>query len=99
MYNSSQDEKYTELYKLECNYYQSMSEQTTDIRLKQQIGQLEQQLGEVLILLESLSQENTTLKSREAQLLRERSELHSKNDKVRTQVESMIHRLKNMDNA
>lgn len=76
-----------------------MAEQTTENRLRNQIHQLESQLSEVLDLLESLSKENTTLKTREAQLLKERSILHSKNDKVRTQVEAMIQRLKTMDNA
>ncbi len=76
-----------------------MSDQTTDIRLKKQIGQLEEQLIDVLTLLESLSSENAVLKSRENELLHERSELHHRNDKVRSQVESMIQRLKTMDNG
>ncbi|CAA6802987.1 MAG: Unknown protein [uncultured Thiotrichaceae bacterium] len=76
-----------------------MSEQTTDIRLKEHIGQLEQQLGDVLSLLEALSSENAVLKARENQLLKERSELHTKNDKVRSQVESMIQRLKTMEST
>jgi cell division protein ZapB len=75
-----------------------MNEQTTDVRLKAQIGQLEEQLNDVLSLLEDLSSENRVLKSRENKLLHERSELHTRNDKVRTQVESMIQRLKTMDN-
>lgn len=74
-----------------------MNDQTTDVRLKTQIGQLEDQLNDVLTLLEDLSSENTVLKSRENQLLHERSELHTRNDKVRSQVESMIQRLKTMD--
>lgn len=76
-----------------------MTEQTTDVRLKEQIGQLEEQLHEVLSLLTGLSSENAVLKAREKQLLQERSDLHNKNDKVRTQVESMIQRLKAMDDS
>lgn len=75
-----------------------MTEQTTDKKLDTQIGQLEAQLHKVLILLEALSSENTALKARESTLLTERSELHNKNSKVRSQVESMIQRLKTMDN-
>lgn len=74
-----------------------MTEQTTDLKLNEQVGQLEEQLHEVLTLLESLSSENATLKARETVLMSERSELHNKNAKVRTQVESMIQRLKTMD--
>lgn len=75
-----------------------MTEQTTDKKLDMQIGLLEDRLHEVLILLEALSSENTALKARESSLLAERSELHNKNSKVRSQVESMIQRLKTMDN-
>lgn len=71
--------------------------QTTDIRLGEKIAKLEEQLNDVLGLLESLSSENAVLKARENQLLHERSELHHRNDKVRSQVESMIQRLKTMD--
>lgn len=74
-----------------------MPDPTTYKRLKDQIGQLEIQLNDVLSLLESLSSENTTLKERESKLLHERAELHNRNDKVRSQVESMIQRLKNLD--
>ncbi len=76
-----------------------MSENTTEKRLREHIDQLEVQLDEVLTLLESLAKENAVLKIREAQLLKERSILHSKNDKVRTQVEAMIQRLKTMDDT
>lgn len=76
-----------------------MTEQTTDKKLDMQIGQLEARLHEVLTLLETLSSENTALKARETALLAERSELHNKNSKVRSQVESMIQRLKTMDSS
>lgn len=75
-----------------------MTEQTTDKKLDMQIGQLEARLHELLMLVDSLSSENTALKARESSLLAERSELHNKNSKVRSQVESMIQRLKTMDN-
>ncbi len=76
-----------------------MTEETTDKKLDMQIGLLEDRLHEVLILLEALSSENMALKARESSLLTERSELHNKNSKVRSQVESMIQRLKTMDNS
>ncbi len=76
-----------------------MTEETTDKKLDMQIGLLEDRLHEVLTLLEALSSENTALKARESSLLTERSELHNKNSKVRSQVESMIQRLKTMDNS
>ncbi|MCK5726117.1 MAG: hypothetical protein KAH22_04740 [Thiotrichaceae bacterium] len=74
-----------------------MPDPTTYSKLKDQIGQLEVQLNDVLTLVESLSAENSILKERESKLLHERAELHNRNDKVRSQVESMIQRLKTLD--
>lgn len=76
-----------------------MTDETIEQKLQDHVLQLEKQLTQVLSLLESLSSENRALKAREMQLLKERSILHSKNDKVRLQVEAMIQRLKAMDSA
>lgn len=74
-----------------------MPDPTTYNNLKDKIGQLEVQLHDVLALLESLSIENSVLKERESKLLHERADLHNRNDKVRSQVETMIQRLKTLD--
>ncbi len=74
-----------------------MDNYTTDSRLKEQVTQLEETLTLLLSTTEKLFEENTSLKKREKQLLAERAELHSKNDKIRIQVEAMISRLKAME--
>jgi len=78
-------------------YYVLMENYTTDARLKEQVAQLEETLTLLLSTTEKLFDENISLKEKEKQLLLERANLLSKNDKIRTQVEAMISRLKAMD--
>jgi cell division protein ZapB len=79
--------------------YVIMENDLTDSRLKEQVSHLEETLEALLSTTEKLFEENTLLKQREKQLLKERADLYGKNDKIRAQVESMISRLKSMDNA
>jgi len=65
----------------------------------EQVEKLEATVTELVSLCEKLSEENYTYKGSNQQLLLERSELQSKNDKVRGQVEAMVNRLKAMDKA
>jgi cell division protein ZapB len=76
-----------------------MDNYSTDSHLKEQVSRLEETLNALLIATDKLFEENIQLKEREQQLLKERVDLHSKNDKIRAQVESMISRLKSMENA
>lgn len=76
-----------------------MSKESTDIRLNEQVNQLEKQVAVLLELLESFSQENADLQNREKQLLQDRSVLLEKNDKARVQVEAMLGRLRNMEHS
>ncbi len=76
-----------------------MENHSTDSSLKEQISRLEETFNELLFATEKLFEENSLLKQREKQLLKERAELYGKNDKIRAQVESMISRLKSMDKA
>jgi len=66
-------------------------------KTKEQVAQLEETLTLLLSTTEKLFDENISLKEKEKQLLLERANLLSKNDKIRTQVEAMISRLKAMD--
>ncbi len=65
----------------------------------EQVEKLEATVTELVSLCKRLSEENNTYKGSHQQLLLERSELQSKNDKVRGQVEAMVNRLKAMDKA
>lgn len=67
--------------------------------LQKQIEKLEATVNELVNLCTKLSVENSTYQGSNKQLMLERSELQSKNDKVRGQVEAMVHRLKSMDKA
>ncbi len=76
-----------------------MDNYSTDTHLQEQISHLEETLHKLLATTEKLFKENIALKEREKHLLQERADWHGKNDKIRAQVESMISRLKSMDNA
>lgn len=64
-----------------------------------QIEKLELSINALLDLCKTLSIENATYKESNSNLMQERSELQSKNNKVRAQVEAMVDRLKTLDKA
>jgi cell division protein ZapB len=76
-----------------------METNNTDARLKEQVAELEATLTTLITSCNTLHDENQSLKAKESQLLKERAELFAKNDKIRTQVEAMVMRLKAMENA
>ncbi len=63
-----------------------------------QLQQIEQKVNRLIALCARLQQENQAIREREANLLRERSQLIEKNEQARTRVESMITRLKSLNN-
>ncbi len=63
------------------------------------INKLEQQVGELLEICQRLGNENKDLRAQLQQLTSERSGLLEQKEKVRTQVESMITRLRSMEKA
>ncbi len=67
--------------------------------LRNKINRLESSVKELLIYCNRLTEENDSFKHNNKQLMVERSELQSKNDKARGQVEAMVDRLKAMDKA
>ena len=77
----------------------SVSKDTSKILVQEQVEKLEATVTELVSLCKKLSEENNTYKGSNQQLMLERSELQSKNDKVRGQVEAMVSRLKAMDKA
>ena len=75
-----------------------MNSQSIDTpSVKQQVEKLETTVTLLIALCKKLSEENSTFEESNKQLMLERSDLQSKNDKVRGQVEAMVHRLKSMD--
>lgn len=78
---------------------ESVSRDASKSLVQEQVERLEVTITELVSLCKKLSEENNTYKGSNQQLLLERSELQSKNDKVRGQVEAMVSRLKAMDKA
>lgn len=69
------------------------------LSIEQKIRKLEHSVAGLLKYCQQLSEENRQIKQSNNQLMIERSELQTKNDKVRGQVEAMIERLRAMDKA
>lgn len=63
------------------------------------ITKLEEQVSEVLELCQRLGKDNGELRAQLQQLASERSNLVAQKEKIRVQVESMITRLRSMENA
>ena len=78
---------------------ESVSRDASKTLVQEQVARLEVTVTELVSLCKKLSEENNTFKGSNQQLLLERSDLQSKNDKVRGQVEAMVNRLKAMDKA
>ena len=78
---------------------ESVSRDISKSLVQEQVERLEATVTQLVSLCRKLSEENNTYKGSNQQLLHERSELQSKNDKVRGQVEAMVNRLKAMDKA
>ncbi len=58
---------------------------------------LEEKIDQMISLCERLQEENHKLRERESSLLKERSQLLEKNEMARNRVETMISRLKNLN--
>ena len=69
----------------------------TSFSLEEKIGNLESSLNQLIDHCAKLTDENHSIKHSNNQLMLERSELQTKNDKIRGQVEAMVERLKSMD--
>jgi len=71
----------------------------TDISLEEKIENLELSVNKLINHCKKITEENESIKHSNNQLMLERSDLQTKNDKVRGQVEAMVERLKAMDKA
>ena len=77
----------------------NMTSNDEQFSISMKIDKLENSIKELLIYCNKLSEESEAVKHNNQQLMLERSELQTKNDKVRGQVEAMVERLKAMDKA
>ena len=63
-----------------------------------ELSSLEARIDELITTIESLTAENTVLKTHQNTITLERTELISKTEQARTRVEGMITRLKALEN-
>ena len=75
----------------------SYSVEPSSTTLSTKVQSLDSSIKELIALCDKLFEENESYKNSNQQLMLERSELQSKNDKVRGQVEAMVDRLKAME--
>lgn len=64
-----------------------------------EIALLERRIEELLLVVDTLKEENRALRQRQESLASERSALAQRNDQVRARVEAMIGRLKTMEHT
>jgi cell division protein ZapB len=63
----------------------------------QEISKLEQRIDELIVLTETLGNENSLMRERQNILVEERARLIEKAELARSRVESMLVRLKSME--
>lgn len=66
-------------------------------KTEQEIKILENHIDQLIETCRRLQSENNTLRSKQVILTNERSELLHKNEQAKSRIESMIDRLKNME--
>ena len=78
-------------------YSDWMSAEDTNKRFDLELQRLEKRLDELVVVCQTLQEENHSLKQRQDTLIEERATLLQKNEQVRARVEAMINRLKAME--
>jgi cell division protein ZapB len=74
-----------------------MSHNNKNAVVETELQRLEVRVGELLTLVQQLTEENRALRHRQESLGNERAALLQKNEQVRTRVEAMIGRLRAME--
>jgi cell division protein ZapB len=81
------------------HYGVQMDQNNNDSGLETELQRLEIRVGELLSLVQQLSEENRALRNRQDSLSNERSSLLQKNEQVRASVEAMIGRLRLLESG
>jgi cell division protein ZapB len=74
-----------------------MSHNNKNAGVETELQRLEVRVGELLTLVQQLTEENRALRHRQDSLSNERAALLQKNEQVRTRVEAMIGRLRALE--
>lgn len=81
------------------HYCVQMNQNNHESALESELQRLEVRVGELLSLVQQLSEENRALRNRQDNLSNERSTLLQKNEQARTSVEAMISRLRMLESG
>jgi cell division protein ZapB len=76
-----------------------MTQNNKNITVETELARLEVRVGELLSLVQQLTEENRALRHRQDNLAGERSALLQKNEQVRASVEAMIGRLRLLESG
>jgi cell division protein ZapB len=74
-----------------------MKKSPADLAIEKRCDELEVRVDELITLCERLREENHALRARQSMLLAERADLIDRNEVARNRVESIISRLKDME--
>jgi cell division protein ZapB len=74
-----------------------MNHNNKNAGVETELQRLEVRVGELLTLVQQLTEENRALRHRQDSLSSERAALLQKNEQVRTRVEAMIGRLRTLE--
>ena len=74
-----------------------MSHNNKNAVVETELSRLEVRVGELLTLVQQLTEDNRALRHRQDSLSNERATLLQKNEQVRTRVEAMIGRLRALE--
>ena len=77
----------------------TMSTQPSHSPIDSELQRLEVRVGELLSLVQQLTEENRALRNRQDHLAGERAALLQKNEQARAGVEAMISRLRALENG
>ncbi len=81
------------------HYYPHMIQNSKHTTVETELQRLEVRVGELLSLIQQLTEENRALRHRQDSLASERAVLLQKNEQVRASVEAMIGRLRLLENG
>jgi cell division protein ZapB len=76
-----------------------MIQNNKNLAVETELQRLEVRVGELLSLVQQLTEENRALKARQDNLSGERASLLQKNEQVRASVEAMIGRLRMLESG
>jgi cell division protein ZapB len=77
----------------------NMTQNNKNTTVETELARLEVRVGELLSLVQQLTEENRALRHRQDNLSGERSSLLQKNEQVRASVEAMIGRLRLLESG